>query len=154
MSDEESPKIPEPDTDSNSVIDILPPILEPKAKTRHHVRSEILADQIRDLGMMGLSMSQAALGARISTEMLKKYYQEDYNRGASSLSKKLATKAIEKALNGNTPILLHLIKTKLGWSEQQVIEHIGEVRAVVSNKPLSKEEFITKYLTEDKGDVD
>ena len=53
-------------------------------------------------------------------------------------------------MNGNTPILLHLIKTKLGWSEQQIIEHVGEIRAVVSAKPMSKEEFVQKYLSKDE----
>jgi hypothetical protein len=38
----------------------------------------------------------------------------------------------------------------LGWSEQQVIEHTGEIRAVVSSKPMSKEEFVQKYLTKDE----
>jgi hypothetical protein len=34
----------------------------------------------------------------------------------------------------------------LGWSEQQIVEHVGEIRAVVSSKPMSKEEFVQKYL--------
>jgi hypothetical protein len=63
------------------------------------------------------------------------------------MQKGLATVAIAEAMNGNTPILLHLLKTKLGWSEQHQIEISGEVRSVVSNKPMSKEEFVAKYLT-------
>jgi hypothetical protein len=65
------------------------------------------------------------------------------------MQKGLAAVAISEAMNGNTPILLHLLKTKLGWSEQHQIEISGEVRSVVSAKPLSKEEFIQKYLTDD-----
>jgi len=80
---------------------------------------------------------------------LDKYYLEDYLQGVSEMQKSLASVAIAEALSGNTPILLHLLKTKLGWSEQQIIEHTGEIRAVVSAKPLTKEEFVTKYLTED-----
>jgi hypothetical protein len=54
-----------------------------------------------------------------------------------------------EALNGNTAILLHLVKTKLGWNETQLIQHSGEVRSVVSAKPLSKEEFAEKFLNKE-----
>jgi len=82
----------------------------------------------------------------------KKYYLDEYLEGQSELQRGLANTAIQEAMNGNTPILLHLLKTKLGWSEQQVIEHIGEVKAVVSAKPLSKEEFAQRYLAADDED--
>ena len=98
---------------------------------------------------MGLSKGNTAIACRISQYILDKYYLEDYLKGVTEMQKGLATVAIQEAMNGNTPILLHLLKTKLGWSEQQVIEHVGEIRAVVSNKPLSKEEFMQKYLEED-----
>jgi hypothetical protein len=45
-----------------------------------------------------------------------------------------------------------LLKTKLGWSEQQTLEITGEIRSVVSAKPLTKEEFVQKYLTSDGED--
>ena len=57
--------------------------------------------------------------------------------------------AMAEALNGNTAILLHLVKTKLGWNETQLIQHSGEVRSVVSAKPLSKEEFAEKFLNKE-----
>ena len=82
--------------------------------------------------------------------VLEKYFLEDYLSGVASMQRGLATVAITEAMNGNTPILLHLLKTKLGWSEQQVIEHVGEIRAVVSSQPMSKEEFVQKYLTKDE----
>jgi hypothetical protein len=65
------------------------------------------------------------------------------------MRKGLATVAMGEALNGNTAILLHLIKTKLGWNETQLIQHSGEVRSVVSAKPLSKEEFAEKFLNKE-----
>ena len=104
----------------------------------------------RDLGRLGLSKGNAALAARISVYLLEKYYLEDYLEGVASMQRGLASVAIAEAMNGNTPILLHLIKTKLGWSEQQIIEHVGEIRAVVSAKPMSKEEFVQKYLSKDE----
>ena len=142
MSDDENIKNPE--------IEVLPPVLRAKPHLPNHVRDEQLALQIRDMGKVGLTKTQAANCARISTYVLDKYYLEDYMQGVSGKQRGLASVAVSEAMNGNTPILLHLLKTRLGWSEQQVIEHIGEVRAVVSNKPLSKEEFIQKYLAKDE----
>jgi len=139
---EESPKNSEPE------IEVLPARME-QPHSPAHTRDEFIAGQVKDLGRMGLTKGNTAIACRISGYLLDKYYLEDYLQGVSEMQKSLASVAIAEALSGNTPILLHLLKTKLGWSEQQIIEHTGEIRAVVSAKPLTKEEFVTKYLTED-----
>lgn len=140
-------KLPESNTDENAVIEVLPPILREIPQTRHHVKNEQLGLQIRDLARLGLSKSASALAARVSVNILDKYYLEEYLAGQAEMQKGLASVAVAEAMNGNTPILLHLLKTKLGWSEQHQIEISGEVKSVVSNKPMSKEEFVAKYLT-------
>lgn len=137
-------------SDETKELEVLPPVMQPKPHTRDHQRNEDLACQVRDLGRLGLSKGNAALAARISVYLLDKYYLEDYLEGVASMQRGLASVAIAEAMNGNTPILLHLIKTKLGWSEQQIIEHVGEIRAVVSAKPMSKEEFVQRYLSKDE----
>lgn len=150
MSDSDIPKISEPIVESNSVVEVLPPIMQQKPNTVHHVRNEQLAGQIRELGRNGLTATQAARCARISKYVLDKYYLEDFEKGSGEVIKNLAAVAVNEAMNGNTAVLLHLLKTRLGWSEQQVIEHIGEVRAVVSSKPLTREQFEAKYLSKDE----
>jgi len=140
-------KLPESNTDENAVIEVLPPILREIPQTRHHVKNEQLGLQIKDLARLGLSKSASALAARVSVNILDKYYLEEYLAGQAEMQKGLASVAVAEAMNGNTPILLHLLKTKLGWSEQHQIEISGEVKSVVSNKPMSKEEFVAKYLT-------
>jgi hypothetical protein len=50
---------------------------------------------------------------------------------------------------GNPQVLMYLGKSKLGWTEANVVEHVGEIRAVVSAKPLSREEFEQRYLRKD-----
>lgn len=137
----ESAKISEPE--------ILPPVMRVIPQTRDHQKDEQLALQIRDMAKVGLSKSQAAHTARISTYILDKYYLEEFLEGQGDMQRGLATVAVAEAMDGNTPILLHLLKTKLGWSEQHQIEISGEVRNVVSAKPLTKEEFVQRYLTND-----
>jgi len=145
------------DTEATSIlknpeIEVLPPIMREVPQTREHQKDEQLALQIRDMGRLGLSKSSTALAARITPYLLDKYYSEEFLEGQSQMQKGLATVAISEAMNGNTPILLHLLKTKLGWSEQQTLEITGEIRSVVSAKPLSKEEFVQKYLIQDSDD--
>jgi hypothetical protein len=132
------------------VPEVLPPIMQPKLNTKEHIRNEDLACQVRDMARMGLSKGSTAIAARITPYLLDKYYLPEFLEGQSQMQKGLATVAMEQALNGNIPILLHLLKTKLGWTETQTIEHVGEIKAVVSAKPMSKEEFAQKYLSQDK----
>jgi len=154
MADEikEGGALPESEEDKNSEVEVLPPMLTEKAVTRHHVRDERLASQIRDLGRLGLSKGNVAIAARIGEVVFRKYYLEDYLQGQTEMQRGLATVAVEQAMGGNTPVLIHLLKTKLGWNETQVIEHTGEVRSVVSAKPMTKEEFVQRYLTKDEDD--
>lgn len=141
------PKLSESGVGSNEVLEILPPIMRDIPHTRHHVKNEQLGLQIRDMARLGLSKTATALAARVSNHILEKYYLEEFLEGQADMQKGLASVAVSEAMNGNTPILLHLLKTKLGWSEQHQIEISGEVKSVVSNKPMSKDEFIAKYLT-------
>lgn len=136
----------------NPEIEVLPPIMREVPQTREHQKDEQLALQIRDMAALGLSKSRTAFAARITPYLLDKYYADDFLEGVSNMQKGLATVAIAEAMNGNTPILLHLLKTKLGWSEQQTLEITGEIRSVVSAKPLSKEEFVQRYLTQESED--
>jgi hypothetical protein len=152
---EESGVVPAIKNPESSVIEeslipeVLPPIMREVPQTREHQKDEQLGLQIRDLGRLGLSKASAALAARISPYLLDKYYLEEFLEGQSQMQKGLATVAIGEAMNGNTPILLHLLKTKLGWSEQQTLEITGEIKSVVSAKPMSKEEFIKRYIEKD-----
>ena len=114
-----------------------------------HTKCERIGAQIRDMARMGLTRGNVAIAARVSPYILDKYYADEYAAGEGEMRKGLATVAMGEALNGNTAILLHLIKTKLGWNETQLIQHSGEVRSVVSAKPLSKEEFAEKFLNKE-----
>lgn len=138
-----------PEPSPNAVLEVLPPVMRQVPQTRHHVKDEQLGLQIRDMARLGLGKQNVALAARVSVHILEKYYLEEFLEGQGEMQKGLAAKAVSEAMDGNTAILLHLLKTKLGWSEQHQIEISGEVKSVVSARPLTKEEFIQRYLTED-----
>jgi hypothetical protein len=157
---EESQNLAEPKVDSNTglqiqaieAVEVLPPILQEKPVTLNHIRSEALAEQVRDLARMGLSKGNVAIGAKITLYLLEKYYIQDFLEGQSMMQKKIAALAMQAAEEGSVPMIMYLAKTKLGWVEVSQIEHTGEVRSVVSGSPLTKEEFARKYLQEDEKD--
>jgi hypothetical protein len=114
------------------------------------VRDPFIARQVATLASFGLSMGSTAIACNITFDTLKKFYREDYNQGAVFQQKRIAALAMEAAESGSVPMIMFLAKTKLGWVETQQIEHIGEVKAVVSAKPLSREEFAARYLNQDE----
>jgi len=126
---------------------VLPEVL-PKQSPSHE-KCERIGAQIRDMARMGLTKGNVAIAARISPYLLEKYYSEEFLQGEAEMRKGLATVAMAEAMSGNTALLLHLVKTKLGWNETQLIEHSGEVRSVVSAKPLTKEEFAQRFLNQE-----
>jgi hypothetical protein len=56
---------------------------------------------------------------------------------------------MEQAMAGNPQVLMYLGKSKLGWTEANVVEHVGTINAVVSAKPLTRDEFEARYLKSD-----
>lgn len=150
--DELDTKIVEVETQKTSEVSVVNDGIEVEVihkQSPSHTKCERIGAQIRDMARMGLTRGNVAIAARISPYILDKYYADEYAAGEGEMRKGLATVAMAEALNGNTAILLHLVKTKLGWNETQLIQHSGEVRSVVSAKPLSKEEFAEKFLNKE-----
>lgn len=140
-------------TDQTEDKPIVVEVLERVPQTeRHHVYDPAIGFEVRRFGEWGLSKGNAAIGAKIGFGVFEKYYLKDYIEGVNDMQKRLAAKAIDEAMDGNTPILLHLLKTKLGWKETHEIELNGEVRSVVSAKPLTKQEFIERYLPKESDE--
>lgn len=111
-----------------------------------YARDEGVAHQVKTLASFGLSKGSIAIACQISMYVLDKYYMEEFLFGVANMQKRIAALAFEAAEGGSVPMIMYLAKTKLGWVESSTVEHIGEVRAVVSNKPLTKEEFVARYL--------
>lgn len=113
---------------------------------KHHVKTPEKADIVFRMAQLGLSKGSAAKFVGVSIATFEKYYREEYDNGVVDMQRDVAGMAFEAARAGSVPMLLHLVKTKLGWNEKSTVEHVGEVRAVVSNKPLSREEFVRRYI--------
>lgn len=102
--------------------------------------------RVRRLAAIGLSKNATAIAARITLGELNRHYLEEYMAGQAGMQEVVATAAMEQVMAGNPQMIQFVAKTKLGWNETNIVEHVGEVRAVVSAVPLTKEEFAARYL--------
>jgi len=98
------------------------------------------------LAKLGLSKNAVAIAAKLSPLELTKWYNEEYLAGQAGMQEVVARGLMEQASAGNPQVLMYLGKSKLGWTENNVVEHVGTINAVVSARPLTKEEFAARYL--------
>jgi len=170
MTDETNPPITETPLDSDSnVCEVIqeepkifpapkfpmPPAL-PQRRTdyssQRYVKDEEISGQVVRLARIGLSKNAVAIACRLTLEQLNRHYLDDYGKGQAGMQEVVAWGLMEQAEAGNAQVLMYLGKSKLGWTEANVVEHVGEIRAVVSAKPLTREEFEQKYLNRGESD--
>lgn len=147
--DVETVKISESETDYTTEIVrpivINPPRRKDYSNQRYEKDAETMGAVTR-LARLGLSKSAVAIACRLSPTELTKWYGEEYAAGQAGMQEVVARGLMEQAMAGNPQVLMYLGKSKLGWTEANTVEHVGTINAVVSAKPLSREEFEQKYL--------
>jgi len=145
-----SVKIPDVD-DKTEVLPVERPVVinPPRRKDYSNQRYEKdpeTCGAVTRLARLGLSKSAVAIACRLSPNELTKWYGEEYAAGQAGMQEVVARGLMEQAMAGNPQVLMYLGKSKLGWTEANTVEHVGTINAVVSAKPLSREEFEKKYL--------
>jgi hypothetical protein len=106
------------------------------------------------LARLGLSKSAVAIACRLSPQELTKWYNEEYAAGQAGMQEVVARGLMDQAMAGNPQVLMYLGKSKLGWTEANVVEHVGTINAVVSAKPLTRDEFEARYLANNNDEDD
>jgi hypothetical protein len=86
------------------------------------------------------------VACKISTGELRNFYNNDFLAGESRMQEIVAMAAMEQVKAGNPQMIMFVAKTRLGWNETNIVAHVGEVRSVVSSKPLTEAEFEARYL--------
>lgn len=117
---------------------------------RQYVKDERKAEKVRALASNGLSKTATAIACRMTVLDLNKHYLDDYNAGRAEQQEVVASNLMSLARAQNPQVLIYLGKTVLGWNEQAALENVAETTAVVSSKPMTKEEFAAKYLAQSK----
>jgi len=142
-------KLPSPLRTAEVVIN--PPRRKDYSNQRYEKDPETCGAVTR-LARLGLSKSAVAIACRLSPQELTKWYGEEYTAGQAGMQEVVARGLMEQAMAGNPQVLMYLGKSKLGWTEANVVEHVGTINAVVSARPLSREEFEQRYLANESND--
>lgn len=144
----------EPPAEKNPAVEVLPALklvpTEPVSSDESRYEPEIGA-KVQRLAKVGLNRTQVCIAAKITPRELERYYLADFNQSQATFQEEIASAAMEQVRLGNPQMIQYLCKARLGWSEHNVVEHTGSINAVVSAKPLTKEEFAKRYIenTED-----
>jgi len=116
------------------------------------IRDENVATQVKRLSALGLSKTSIAVFLGMSLDSFNKYYASDMVEGVHKMSVKLAELAWGVAESGDPKMIQFLCKVLLKWTETSTVEHVGEVRAIVSAQPMTEEEFEKRFLQKDSDD--
>lgn len=144
----------EPVAEKNPAVEVeVLPALKPAstasiAATDDPYDPEVGAKVAR-LAKVGLNRTQVCIAAKITPRELERYYLADFNQSQATFQEEIASAAMDQVRMGNPQMIQYMCKARLGWSEHNVVEHTGSINAVVSAKPLTKEEFEQRYI---KGD--
>lgn len=131
---------------------VLLPKVEQPSEIAPMVRDVVIADQVRRLAQLGMSRLAIYEYLRLPKIRFEKLYMDDFVAGQMEASRKIASWAMEAAEAGSVPMIMFLCKTRLGWNETSVVEHIGEVRSVVSSQPMTREQFVKRYIDKEGGE--
>jgi hypothetical protein len=132
-------------------IVVNPPRRKDYSNQRYEKDPETMGAVTR-LARLGLSKSAVAIACRLSPTELTKWYGEEYAAGQAGMQEVVARGLMDQAMAGNPQVLMYLGKSKLGWTEANVVEHVGTINAVVSAKPLTRDEFEQRYLNSSAED--
>lgn len=102
-----------------------------KKGTKNHKRTEENAKWVLKMSLAGTPQETIGRVLKISVETLQKYYEKEIEEGSVKANANLAAKAYEKAMSGDTALLIFMNKTKNRWSERHEVEHSGQINAIL-----------------------
>ena len=101
----------------------------------------------------GFSQEKIAALMGFSGDTLTKYYRHELDHGAEMCNAEVAARAYKKAKSTdprNNAVLIHWLKTRMGWVEDTNHETLDTVKAVREMmQPMSAEDWVKKHAKPD-----
>ena len=77
---------------------------------------------------IGYTQEQCAALLGKCVDLLARECRDELDNGALKVNAKIGGKLFQKAMGGDTSALIWWSKTRMGWSEKQLLEHSGNVQ--------------------------
>lgn len=89
---------------------------EPNQKTRTEVEA---------MASVGIQREEIAAYLDIDEKTLAAHYERELKVGPTKANSNIARRLYAQAMSGNTSSLIFWCKTRMGWSEKNIHEHLG-----------------------------
>ena len=81
---------------------------------------------VKQWAAVGMPQEAIAKKLGITIPTLAKHCREELDNGANDANSAVAGALFNKAMGGDTSAQIFWCKTRLGWSEKQIQEHVGK----------------------------
>tara|TARA_S200002703_G_scaffold154491_1_gene157362 strand:+ start:626 stop:973 length:348 start_codon:yes stop_codon:yes gene_type:complete len=85
---------------------------------------------VRNWSGLGFQQARIARKLDIDEKTLRKHYRDELDLGADDANAAIGASLFNKAKNGDTAAAIFWAKTRMGWSEKQIHEHMGEIKQI------------------------
>jgi hypothetical protein len=131
-----SPKIHDPKADAPR---------KGKRGRKPHSPTKAQRKKAKELAIVGVPHHLMAKIMRMDTKTLLKYYDRELELGKFEANGEIGGKLYRMAKSGNTAAAIFWMKAQAGWRDRVDIESGGLPLGVISQKPLTPDEWDAKY---------
>lgn len=85
-----------------------------------HKRTETMAENVRQLALVGLNQDQMGKILKLDPKTLRKYYADEIDNTRERLNGQIAMSLAQRALGGDTVSSIFWLKAQAGWRDQHV----------------------------------
>jgi len=85
-----------------------------------HKRTETMAENVRQLALVGLNQDQMGKILKLDPKTLRKYYGDEIDNTRERLNGQIAMSLAQRALGGDTVSSIFWLKAQAGWRDQHV----------------------------------
>ena len=90
-----------------------------------HIPSEESRKLVKGLSAVGIRYVDIAQKLEITDDTLRKHYKKELEEGRIDANTTIGTTLFQQAKAGNTTALIFWLKTRAGWKETNVTEHVA-----------------------------
>lgn len=86
---------------------------------RAHVKTDQNAKTVQSMAQYGVPQKDIAAVIGVSIDVLRKYYQQEIDKGSAMANSKIAERLFNKAMDGDVSALIFWAKCRMRWRTEE-----------------------------------